>query len=132
MAADAEARTATALLLSFSAVALLLLARRAALADLRSILDGLATRRNMVLLCHAILLLILRDAGILGATARRRGAATGDATSFASSTTVVFTSVVVWRRNAGSGARCGRRACSWSGRRRGPNPISQQAAIATC
>ncbi|CAN6300553.1 unnamed protein product [Urochloa humidicola] len=81
--ANAEARAATALLLSFSAViVLLLLARRDAIADLlldRFNLDGrglldLATKRNMVLLCHAILLIILRDAGILGAPASRRAA----------------------------------------------------------
>jgi hypothetical protein len=35
-------------------------------------LVGLVNRRNMILLCHAILLLILRDAGLLAAPARRR------------------------------------------------------------
>ncbi|CAL4939941.1 unnamed protein product [Urochloa decumbens] len=90
---NAETRI-TALLFSFSAAVFLLLVRAAflelhrrrggtlAIADLvltaldrfhfhldaRSLLD-LATRRNMVLLCHAILLLILRDAGVLGAPA---------------------------------------------------------------
>jgi hypothetical protein len=92
--ASTETR-ATALLFSFSAVVLVLLTRAvllqrpggvAALADIliatadrfldgRGLLD-LATRRNMVLLCHAILLVILRDAGLLGAPTRRRAAAT--------------------------------------------------------
>jgi hypothetical protein len=92
--ASADTR-ATALLFSFSAVVLVLLTRAlllqrpggvAALADIliatadrfldgRGLLD-LATRRNMVLLCHAILLVILRDAGLLGAPTRRRAAAT--------------------------------------------------------
>ncbi|GJN40843.1 hypothetical protein PR202_gn00254 [Eleusine coracana subsp. coracana] len=44
--------------------ALLLLAD--ALPFLADLLLDLATRRNMVLLCHAILLLLLGDAGILG------------------------------------------------------------------
>ncbi|XP_051214740.1 uncharacterized protein [Lolium perenne] len=49
-------------------------------------LVGLVNRRNMILLCHAILLLILRDAGLLAAPARRRSTATttavgGDSTS---------------------------------------------------
>ncbi|XP_047084540.1 uncharacterized protein LOC124695768 [Lolium rigidum] len=39
--------------------------------DARQLL-GLLNRRNMILLCHAILLLILRDAGLLAAPARRR------------------------------------------------------------
>ncbi|CAN6306274.1 unnamed protein product [Urochloa humidicola] len=96
--ANAEARAATALLLSFSAViVLLLLARRDAIADLlldRFNLDGrglldLATKRNMVLLCHAILLIILRDAGVLGAPARRRAA-----TAATASVTIVAASSV--------------------------------------
>ncbi|CAL4931547.1 unnamed protein product [Urochloa decumbens] len=125
---------AAALLLSFSAAAVLLLARRDALAGLvldaldrfhldgRSLLD-LATKRNMVLLCHAILLLILRDAGLLGAPARRRAASSATTTSSLvvaaaatavddneeaaicsaparprAATTATATSVVVWRR----------------------------------
>ena len=81
-----------ALLFSFSAILFLLVLLQApptapglALADHlvrfldgRGLLELLATRRNMVLLCHAILLLILRDAGVLGAPARRR---LGEATS---------------------------------------------------
>ncbi|OQU92402.1 hypothetical protein SORBI_3001G339200 [Sorghum bicolor] len=81
-----------ALLFSFSAILFLLVLLQApptapglALADHlvrfldgRGLLELLATRRNMVLLCHAILLLILRDAGVLGAPARR---SLGEATS---------------------------------------------------
>ncbi|KAM0909744.1 hypothetical protein ACQ4PT_014625 [Festuca glaucescens] len=43
--------------------------------DARQLVD-LVNRRNMILLCHAILLLILRDAGLLAAPARRRSTAT--------------------------------------------------------
>ncbi|EER94695.2 hypothetical protein SORBI_3001G339300 [Sorghum bicolor] len=89
--AAAAAAAAATLLFSFSAVVLLLLllllqAPRPGLlaADLvvsaldrfvddgRGLLELLATRRNMILLCHAILLLILRDAGVLGAPAACR------------------------------------------------------------
>ncbi|OEL34818.1 hypothetical protein BAE44_0004164 [Dichanthelium oligosanthes] len=84
--ACAEAKAAAvALLLSFSAALFL----RGALADLLlSALDGfliggggcigsllglIINKRSMVLLCHAILLLVLRDAGILsGGPARRK------------------------------------------------------------
>jgi hypothetical protein len=75
---------AAALLLSLSAVLLFLLLQTpprgladhvaAALdcfLDWRGLLE-LATRRNMILLCHAILLVILRDAGVLGTPAGRR------------------------------------------------------------
>ncbi|KAJ1296717.1 hypothetical protein BS78_01G323700 [Paspalum vaginatum] len=109
--ASADARTRTpALLLAFSAAALLLLlllrARAGAaplhpraLADLLQVpaltqlLRGgvldLATRRNMVLLCHAILILILRDAGVLGApaAAHRRRCAAASASAPSPSTT---------------------------------------------
>ncbi|CAD6220234.1 unnamed protein product [Miscanthus lutarioriparius] len=84
-----RAVAAAALLFSFSAVVFLFLLLQAPppglglTADLLAsaldrFLDGrgglleLATRRNMILLCHAILLLILRDAGVLGAPASRR------------------------------------------------------------
>ncbi|TKV95548.1 hypothetical protein SEVIR_9G371100v4 [Setaria viridis] len=128
--ASAETNT-TALFFSFSAVVLLLLAlqppdRRpggGTLADLllaaldrfpdaRGLLD-LATRRNMVLLCHAILLVILRNAGILGAPARRRGATAttasavvADAADAGACCAPVLTdaaerSIVVWRRPRG-------------------------------
>lgn len=85
--AGADTRTAAALLLAFSsgAVLLLLLAHaellqppprrlRGALADVLVLLDQLSTRGNMILLCHAILLLLLRDAGVLGTPAARRRA----------------------------------------------------------
>ncbi|CAL4939940.1 unnamed protein product [Urochloa decumbens] len=156
---------AAALLLSFSAAAVLLLARRDALAGLvldaldrfhldgRSLLD-LATKRNMVLLCHAILLLILRDAGLLGAPARRRAASSATTTSSLvvaaaatavddneeaaicsaparprAATTATATSVVVWRRPRSS-ARDGASADE-SGRRlaRRRQPRPQPAAI---
>ena len=91
-ATGTRAAAAALLLFSFSAVVLLLLlllllqAPRPGLlaADLvvsaldrflddgRGLLELLATRRNMILLCHAILLLILRDAGVLGAPAACR------------------------------------------------------------
>ncbi|CAN6294719.1 unnamed protein product [Urochloa humidicola] len=117
---NAEARI-TALLFSFSAAAFFLLARAAllqphrrggggTLADAllaaidRLHLDGrgllhLATRRNMVLLCHAILLLILRDAGVLGTPARRRATTTGcAATSVVAAFADAERGVVVRRR----------------------------------
>ncbi|CAL4914907.1 unnamed protein product [Urochloa decumbens] len=129
MANAAESSTTTALLLSFSAAAaVLLLARRDAIAGLvldaldrfhlqgRSLLD-LATKRNVVLLCHAILLLILRDAGVLGAPARRRRAATtGAATATVEAAETACssaparpgaTSVVVWRRPRSSAKSAG-------------------------
>ncbi|CAN6312355.1 unnamed protein product [Urochloa humidicola] len=113
---NAEARI-TALLFSLSAAAFLLLARAALLqpqrrrgdsiltdallAALGRFIDGrglldLATRRNMVLLCHAILLLILRDSGLLGAPARRRARAetTGCAAAAADDSEQ---GVVVWQ-----------------------------------
>ncbi|CAN6284372.1 unnamed protein product [Urochloa humidicola] len=126
--ANAEARAATALLLS-SAVVLLLFARRDALAgfvlaaldrfhlDSRGLLD-LATKRNMVLLCHAILLVILRDAGLLCATARRRAATatTGSAVIAAAYDAEAIcpaparpgaTRAVVWRRPRSSAKHAG-------------------------
>ncbi|KAF8698758.1 hypothetical protein HU200_035014 [Digitaria exilis] len=128
--ASAEARATTALLFSFSAVVLLLLLlalqppppphtrRRGAdlllaALDRFVVLDGrgllrLATRTNMVLLCHAILLLILRDAGVLATPARRRAAtspaaatvvaANSDAENDAVTVAPTSRSVVVWRR----------------------------------
>jgi len=98
MASATGTSRAAALLFSFSAVVLFLLRLPPpglAVADLLvsaldRLLDGrgglleLATRRNMILLCHAILFLILRDAGVLGAPARRRshsGCPPGEATS---------------------------------------------------
>jgi hypothetical protein len=84
MASVGTRAAAAALLLSLSAVLLFLLLQTpprgladhvaAALdcfLDWRGLLE-LATRRNMVLLCHAILLVILRDAGVLGTPAGRR------------------------------------------------------------
>jgi hypothetical protein len=115
-----------ALLFSFSAVLFLLPLLQApglAVADLlasaldrlldgRGLLELLATRRNMILLCHAILLLILRDAGVLGAPARRRSRSRslGEATAVAAASTDIIAcsaaparphatrSAVVWRR----------------------------------
>jgi hypothetical protein len=115
-----------ALLFSFSAVLFLLPLLQApglAVADLlasaldrlldgRGLLELLATRRNMILLCHAILLLILRDAGVLGAPARRRSRSRslGEATAVAAAGTDIIAcsaaparphatrSAVVWRR----------------------------------
>jgi hypothetical protein len=115
-----------ALLFSFSAVLFLLPLLQApglAVADLlasaldrlldgRGLLELLATRRNMILLCHAILLLILRDAGVLGAPARRRSrsCSLGEATAVAAAGTDIIAcsaaparphatrSAVVWRR----------------------------------
>ncbi|CAN6306273.1 unnamed protein product [Urochloa humidicola] len=155
--ANAKPRTAAALLLSFSAVVLLLLASRGALADLvlatldRFQLDGrglldLATKRNMILLCHAILLVILRDAGILGAPARRRASMTASATATTASAAAGSdeeavcsapplpraTTPVVWRRPRSSAKDAG---ADDSGRRvvrrRQPRRISQQLPAAT-
>lgn len=133
--ARSEAKTA-ALLLSFSAVLALLLARalflqpprlRGPLADLllsalyRFDFDGLGlldliNRRNMVLLCHAILLIILRDAGILSSPARPRcsraaatsSAVVADGARGARPLPHARTSNVVWRpRNRAAGAAGG-------------------------
>lgn len=84
MASVGTRAAAAALLLSLSAVLLFLLlqtpprgladhvaAALDSLLDWRGLLE-LATRRNMILLCHAILLVILRDAGVLGTPAGRR------------------------------------------------------------
>ncbi|CAN6312359.1 unnamed protein product [Urochloa humidicola] len=85
---NAEARVATALLLSVSAVVVLLLARRDALVSLvlaaldrfhfhldgRGLLD-LATKRNMVLLCHAILLVMTSSSATPASSAPQLAAA---------------------------------------------------------
>ncbi|RLN38795.1 uncharacterized protein C2845_PM01G17890 [Panicum miliaceum] len=151
--ASAEARAA-ALLFSCSAVAFLLLARAALLqpphrrpADLllaaldhllpdgRGLL-GLATRRNMVLLCHAILVVILMDAGVLGAPARRRAASAGagaeeGACSAPAPARAAGRSVVVWRRQRNrAAARCDdapRRLAERQRRPRGPRPAEAAA-----
>ncbi|CAN6294720.1 unnamed protein product [Urochloa humidicola] len=90
--ANAEPKAPAARLFSFTAVVVLLFACRGAIGDLvlaaldrfhldgRSLLD-LATKRNMILLCHAILLVILRDAGVLGGPARRRASTTASVTA---------------------------------------------------
>ncbi|PUZ40692.1 hypothetical protein GQ55_9G444600 [Panicum hallii var. hallii] len=139
--------SAEALLFSCSAVAFLLLARAAVLqphrrrggdlADLllaaldsllpegRGLLD-LATRRNMVLLCHAILVVILMDAGVLGAPARRRGAASAAAAGVEQGACAAPAhlahapgrSAVVWRRPRSS-ARTKSAGADESGRRLG-------------
>ncbi|XP_062215338.1 uncharacterized protein LOC133915945 [Phragmites australis] len=64
----------------------------------RSLLD-LATRRNMILLCHVIVLVILKDTGILSTPARRRaGAATTNiADAAAARERPHARSIVVWR-----------------------------------
>ncbi|CAN6312356.1 unnamed protein product [Urochloa humidicola] len=155
--ANAEPRTAAALLFSFSAAVVLLLARRDAIGDLvlaaldcfhldgRSLLD-LATKRNMILLCHAILLLILRDAGILGAPARRRASTTASVTAAVVATASQeeavcpapaparpgATRAVVWRRPRSSAKDAGvddngRRLV----RRRQPRRSHQQLPAAT-
>jgi len=148
--ASTEAKTAAALLISFSAVIFLLLAReallrppalqqqrrRGALADLllaaldrfldgRGLLD-LATRRNMLLLCHAILALVLMDAGVLGA--RPAGAEEGASSRSAPASPAPHAagpgrSVVVWRRRRSSRAAARRMP-------RGPEVAAPWAAAA--
>jgi hypothetical protein len=97
-------------------IADLLLAALARL-DGVSLLD-LATRRNMILLCHAILLVLLGDAGILGIPARRRRQrqgreATAAATTAASACCYYYYSpappeqrsaVVVWQQSSSAAA----------------------------
>ncbi|CAN6294722.1 unnamed protein product [Urochloa humidicola] len=160
MAANAEARATAALLLSFSAVVVFLFARHDAIADLvlatldRFHLDGrglldLATKRNMILLCHAILLLILRDAGILGAPARCRAATAATDSSLVVVAASVnhepicsapalprATAAVVWRRPRSSAAKdagvddSGRRTIRCRQPRRRHQPAAAAAAAA--
>ncbi|KAL6593681.1 hypothetical protein ACP70R_046397 [Stipagrostis hirtigluma subsp. patula] len=119
MAALAELQTAA--LLSLAAALLLLVARApplrqaqpsprgpgAALADLllaaldRFDVDGrrvlqLATRTNIILLCNAILLLVLWDAGILAP--RRNRATTSSAAGARASCRSHWSNTIVWRR----------------------------------
>jgi hypothetical protein len=89
-------------------IADLLLAALARL-DGVSLLD-LATRRNMILLCHAILLVLLGDAGILGIPARRRRRCQGrEATAAATTASACYyyysppeqrSAVVVWQQSS--------------------------------
>ncbi|OEL34819.1 hypothetical protein BAE44_0004165 [Dichanthelium oligosanthes] len=134
--ANGEARI-TALLFAFSALLFLLLARAVLLqppsqqqqhrglrglmlAALHRFLDGrglldLATRTNMILLCNALLIFILRDAGVLGAPARRHRASPAVATTAAAAADAEHAcsapprpracrSVVVWRCQRNSAA----------------------------
>nr|CAB3500513.1 unnamed protein product [Digitaria exilis] len=172
--ASAEARTTTALLFSFSAVVLLLLLvalqpppppphtrRRGAdlvlaALDRFVVLDGrgilrLATRTNMVLLCHAILLLILRDAGVLATPARRRAAAppatatvvaaaadpdTETDASITAASKPSAKSIVLWRRPGqresardADGGETGRRAVKRHQPRRSTRPAAASALV---
>lgn len=131
MASVGTRAAAAALLLSLSAVLLFLLlqtpprgladhvaAALDSLLDWRGLLE-LATRRNMILLCHAILLVILRDAGVLGTPAGRRSqshsrsppaaVAQQTASSVAPARShATGSAVVVWRRrprNRAAGAK---------------------------
>ncbi|CAD6204004.1 unnamed protein product [Miscanthus lutarioriparius] len=128
--------TAAALLFSFSAILFVLLLLQApaapglAAADLlllvsaldrlldgRGLLEVLATRRNMILLCHAILLLILRDAGVLGTPDRRRsrsGCPPGEATAAvaAGGTEIIACSANPARPHATRSAVVAQTACS--------------------
>ncbi|KAG2551321.1 hypothetical protein PVAP13_9KG391700 [Panicum virgatum] len=154
--ASAEARAAALLFSCSAAVALLLLARAAllqqpppqrrpadllfaALYRLRILPDGrglldLATRRNMVLLCHAILLVILMDAGVLGARpGTEQGARSAPAPAPHAAGPV--RSVVVWRRQRSSRAAARRddaprRLAERHRRPRGPEVAAPWAAPA--